>query len=396
MLLPGSMPRFPKQWFLSPCVDTTSAVGPSPLSSSLQQGLWFEWARVHSAPVPCAPAALLAGVVWASATAASSMSFCLGPGRPCQGEDSQTSSPFTGSAARGGVLDFGPTSYLQSCGQRSLAGCGPQGCKEKQPKRLSTHMRALSLLRGLQDPEESCFLRWGFWPFLPGPTCTERCRFSPLGVHFSLLQSTLSHSPSAISSLSLRSLVSKCSCRATTSFRGLCHSQMRPILDRHVNIAQNLEIHVTVSHVTLGERKSSPSFSRSQAIPGSPTGVCPSPSGPHCLTLLFLSHKAPGWLPLPLVGRHLSRELLQWLLQGHGAMSKGWSGTSTSPPVLGPRAAPLILRSHTCPQEMSSTWASPTLKQSPPTPISILLFPPLPGQLPSVVYILENQHLSAL
>ena len=66
------------------------------------------------------------------------------------------------------------------------------------------------------------------------------------------------------------------------------------------------------------------------------------------------------------------------------------------PPVLGPRAAPLILRSHTCPQEMSSTWASPTLKQSPPTPISILLFPPLPGQLPSVVYILENQHLSAL
>ena len=185
---------------------------PSPLSSSLQQGLWFAWARALSAPVPCAPAALLAGVVWASATAASSMSFCLGPGRPCQGEDSQTSSPFTGSAARGGCWVLGPPHICSPVDRGAWQAVVPRAAEsQERPKRLSTHMHALSLLRGLQDPEESRFLRWGFWPFLPGPTCTERCRFSPLGVHFSLLQSTLSHSPSAISSLSLRSLVSKCS-----------------------------------------------------------------------------------------------------------------------------------------------------------------------------------------
>ena len=76
------------------------------------------------------------------------MSFCLGPGRPCQGEDSQTSSPFTGSAAPGGVLDLGLTSYLQSYGQRSLAGCGPQGRKESDTTKATQHAHMHSASSG--------------------------------------------------------------------------------------------------------------------------------------------------------------------------------------------------------------------------------------------------------
>ena len=39
----------------------------------------------------------------------------------------------------GEVLDLGPTSCLQSYGQRSLAGCGPQGLKESDTTKATWH-----------------------------------------------------------------------------------------------------------------------------------------------------------------------------------------------------------------------------------------------------------------
>ena len=150
---------------------------------------------MHSVPVPFVPAALLAGVVWASATAASSMSFCLGPGQPCQGEDSQTSSPFTGSAAPGGCWILGPLRICSPMDRGAWQAVVPRVAKSQtRLKHLSTHTRALRLHWGLQGPEESCFLGWGFWPFLPGPTCTEGYQFSPLGF---ILLCFRTHSPIA-------------------------------------------------------------------------------------------------------------------------------------------------------------------------------------------------------
>nr|XP_025134229.1 spermatogenesis-associated protein 3 isoform X4 [Bubalus bubalis] len=104
---PGPTPQQPSSGCTSQPSSNSTPPQPAPRALPAPEVSHSHSARDIVSPDPNSKAssrskkaALLAGVVWASATAASSMSFCLGPGRPCQGEDSQTSSPFTGMSTK--------------------------------------------------------------------------------------------------------------------------------------------------------------------------------------------------------------------------------------------------------------------------------------------------------
>ena len=129
VLPPGSMPRFPKRWSLCPCVDAASAVALTPLLLSPAGPLVRVGPRAFCSCSLCPGSA----ACWRRLGLCHSRIFDVllpraWPTMPGRGLPNLLT--FYRFCSPWGVLGLGPTSYLQSCGQRSLAGCGPQGRRE--------------------------------------------------------------------------------------------------------------------------------------------------------------------------------------------------------------------------------------------------------------------------